>query len=274
MDLREGWKKLEPTRRLSIQREFQHCNPRIALLITAGSGAFGLNITAASILIQTAIWWNSSVKCFLSQWIYERVGTAETMKQKYLNIHKNPSYEELIVENKRLKARIRDLEFQIEMSCIVADIYWEGDEVDHQQQDAEDTQSVHVDAAASDARLVDIAPVVCEVGATAVPEEASGDAAKDLIDQQHRQVLCEEVDENEQCNGDETLQDRSAIVVPVLEDVRQLQPKDLTDTSVVAEPRSPGCEKDVGVIRLERSKCMLELRQGHGGRPFLCMASC
>jgi SNF2 family DNA or RNA helicase len=48
--------------RLHVQQRFKDSDPEVPLLMTAGSGAYGLNITDASIIIQCEIWWNSSVE--------------------------------------------------------------------------------------------------------------------------------------------------------------------------------------------------------------------
>lgn len=41
-----------------VRARFNLSSPEIPLLLTAGAGGVGLNITKASIVIQTEIWWN------------------------------------------------------------------------------------------------------------------------------------------------------------------------------------------------------------------------
>lgn len=46
------------TDRQMVRQRFDEAHPSVPLLITAGAGGVGLNITAASIVMQTEIWWN------------------------------------------------------------------------------------------------------------------------------------------------------------------------------------------------------------------------
>lgn len=48
--------------RLKVQQDFKDLDPKVPLLMTTGAGAYGLNITDASIIIQCEIWWNLSVE--------------------------------------------------------------------------------------------------------------------------------------------------------------------------------------------------------------------
>jgi SNF2 family DNA or RNA helicase len=50
--------KVDQAQRPKVEQEFKRCNPSVPLLMTAGAGALGLNVTAASIVIQCEIWWN------------------------------------------------------------------------------------------------------------------------------------------------------------------------------------------------------------------------
>ncbi|TAQ90574.1 hypothetical protein B7494_g1099 [Chlorociboria aeruginascens] len=47
-------------RRVQVQNDFEAAHPSVHLLMTAGAGEFGLNITAASVVIQCELWWNES----------------------------------------------------------------------------------------------------------------------------------------------------------------------------------------------------------------------
>lgn len=46
--------------RQKVREDFERCDWRTPLLITAGAGCVGLNITAASIVVQTEVWWNEN----------------------------------------------------------------------------------------------------------------------------------------------------------------------------------------------------------------------
>jgi len=48
--------------RVKVQQDFKDADSKVPLLMTAGAGAFGLNVTAASIIIQCEVWWNLSVE--------------------------------------------------------------------------------------------------------------------------------------------------------------------------------------------------------------------
>lgn len=54
--------KVNHTQRVKVQQDFKFADPRVPLLMTAAAGAYGLNVTAASIVIQCEIWWNISVE--------------------------------------------------------------------------------------------------------------------------------------------------------------------------------------------------------------------
>lgn len=45
-----------------VRARFNLSSPEIPLLLTAGAGGVGLNITKASIVIQTEIWWNHNLE--------------------------------------------------------------------------------------------------------------------------------------------------------------------------------------------------------------------
>jgi SNF2 family DNA or RNA helicase len=48
--------------RIKVQQDFKDAATEVPLLMTAGSGAYGLNVTDASIIIQCEVWWNLSVE--------------------------------------------------------------------------------------------------------------------------------------------------------------------------------------------------------------------
>jgi len=48
--------------RAKVQQDFKDSDPKVPLLMTVGSGAYGLNVAHASIVIQCEIWWNLSVE--------------------------------------------------------------------------------------------------------------------------------------------------------------------------------------------------------------------
>jgi len=48
--------------RAKVQQDFVDSDPSVPLLMTVGSGAYGLNVATASIIIQCEIWWNLSVE--------------------------------------------------------------------------------------------------------------------------------------------------------------------------------------------------------------------
>jgi len=48
--------------RIKVQLDFKDAGEEVPLLMTAGSGAYGLNVTDASIIIQCEVWWNLSVE--------------------------------------------------------------------------------------------------------------------------------------------------------------------------------------------------------------------
>ena len=51
-----------PSQRHSIEVKFAAPENQKPLLITAGAGGVGLNITAASVVIQTEVWWNDNTE--------------------------------------------------------------------------------------------------------------------------------------------------------------------------------------------------------------------
>lgn len=55
-------RKVDHVQRRKVEQEFKDCDPSVPLLMTAGAGAYGLNVTAASIVIQYEIWWNLNVE--------------------------------------------------------------------------------------------------------------------------------------------------------------------------------------------------------------------
>ncbi|KAF8854060.1 P-loop containing nucleoside triphosphate hydrolase protein [Acephala macrosclerotiorum] len=48
--------------RVKALQDFKDSDPSVPLLMTAGCGAYGLNVTQASIVIQCEVWWNLSVE--------------------------------------------------------------------------------------------------------------------------------------------------------------------------------------------------------------------
>ena len=51
-----------PSQRHAIEVKFAVTDSDELLLITAGAGSVGLNITAALIVIQTEVWWNTNTE--------------------------------------------------------------------------------------------------------------------------------------------------------------------------------------------------------------------
>jgi SNF2 family DNA or RNA helicase len=58
--------------RLVIQKKFADPTNEYILLITAGAGGTGLNITAASIIIQTEVWWNANTELQAAQRLWRQ----------------------------------------------------------------------------------------------------------------------------------------------------------------------------------------------------------
>lgn len=49
-------------KRQATEKAFIECEPHTPLLVTAGTGGVGLNITAASVVVQLEPWWNRNTE--------------------------------------------------------------------------------------------------------------------------------------------------------------------------------------------------------------------
>lgn len=54
--------KVNHTQRVKVQEDFKTADAKVPLLMTAAAGAYGLNVTAASIILQCEVWWNVNVE--------------------------------------------------------------------------------------------------------------------------------------------------------------------------------------------------------------------
>jgi SNF2 family DNA or RNA helicase len=64
--------------RLHIQQRFKDSGLEVPLLMNAGAGAYSLNITDASIIIQFEIWWNLSVEWHICR-VWRQTQTSEVL---------------------------------------------------------------------------------------------------------------------------------------------------------------------------------------------------
>ncbi|PMD25704.1 hypothetical protein NA56DRAFT_383508 [Hyaloscypha hepaticicola] len=68
--------------RLHVQQRFKDSGPEVPLLMTAGAGAYSLNITDTSIIIQCEIWWNLSVEWQAICRLWRQTRTSEILRFK------------------------------------------------------------------------------------------------------------------------------------------------------------------------------------------------
>ncbi|TAQ83552.1 hypothetical protein B7494_g8124 [Chlorociboria aeruginascens] len=65
--------------RRRVESEFRDCHPSRPMLLTATAGSTGLNITAASVMIQTEVWWNKNTEIQAMKRLHRQLQTSEVM---------------------------------------------------------------------------------------------------------------------------------------------------------------------------------------------------
>lgn len=73
---------VSPSRRVSIQEQFRNPDGNKPLLITAGAGGLGLNIVAASVVIQTELWWNANTEAQSLCWATRARTTGRSLSDR------------------------------------------------------------------------------------------------------------------------------------------------------------------------------------------------
>lgn len=93
-----------PKLRTDLQIRFENSHPSIPLLLTVGAGGTGLNLTSASIVIQSEIWWNVNTEWQAIRRVWRQLQENEVLSFQVFS--RNGGMDRCILEAQTKKANV------------------------------------------------------------------------------------------------------------------------------------------------------------------------
>lgn len=112
--------------RPKVQKDFEEGPPDVPLLLTSGAGGFGLNITCASVVIQTEIWWNANVEAQARARVHRQKQTEEVLYLQLFALNSDidcfmakAQHKKGTVNSEVMKPIVRDLSQALEIPALL-----------------------------------------------------------------------------------------------------------------------------------------------------------